>query len=103
MAIGELSETKLKPVESCTTIRRAFSLGWDDWTRSMTELSEGDRAIIREITFEVWKLVLSQHIQTCPYGQKMKNVKWVLVGVALGFGASGLGGGYAIAKLLAMV
>lgn len=67
-------------------------------------LTEGDKAICRdlarEIIQEVLKDVIVAHIDACPHGHIIVKGKWLLIGLSL---ASGFGGGisfYTLVKLL---
>lgn len=69
-------------------------------------LSEQDRDWIkltsRELTYEVVKNVLIEHIANCPHGQKQLTYKHLIVGIVIGaslFGGIG-GAGFAIAKAM---
>jgi len=64
-------------------------------------LSEGDKAVCREIAHEIITEVLEQHIVSCPWGGKITKFKWLFVGVLLGSGATG--GGAAVVLLKAFL
>jgi len=60
-----------------------------------TQLSEGDRAIWREIAFEVAEIVVARHVK-----QYKAWFYGLLVGISIGAGTIGGAGGFTIAKLL---
>ena len=64
-------------------------------------LSEGEKAVCREIAREIITTVLVQHISCCPWGQNIARFKWLAVGVMVGSGA--VGGGAAVILLKAIV
>lgn len=49
-------------------------------------LTEGDRAICREIAREIVHEVLEQHILMCPYGKMIWGGKFFIIGICLGSG-----------------
>jgi hypothetical protein len=54
----------------------------------MMALTEQDRDWVqltaRELTFEVTKEVLAEHIKTCPLSQKQINYKHLIIGIVIG-------------------
>ena len=58
--------------------------------------NEADKALIREIAVEVSKVIILEHVASCPWGKRMTNVLWLVVGLALGIGALS---GMAVARL----
>jgi len=64
-------------------------------------LSHGDIAECKEIARIIVKEVIKEHINSCPHGQAMKTRWFLMIGLALGSGASSGGLVLAIAKLLA--
>ena len=64
------------------------------------DLTDSERALIREIAFEVSDIILERHIASCPIAKRVSRVYWLAIGVALGAGITGLGSGLTIAKLL---
>jgi len=67
-------------------------------------MSEEQRALTREIAFEVAEITIKRfeqvHIQTCPWGRKLSRWMWIAFGVALGLGVAGYGVGQAIATAI---
>ena len=82
----------------------------------MAPLNPGDRAIIREIAFEVAEVVITrsapafrelaagvaekacdEHEATCPIGRQVRRWKWLVIGVGLGAGGAG---GWTLARVL---
>ena len=59
--------------------------------------NEADKALIREIAVEVSKVIILEHVDSCPWGKRINNVMWLVAGLALGAGALS---GAAIARLL---
>ena len=64
-----------------------------------TKLNEGDRALIREIAFEVCDIVLARHVQTCPHARRLDHVHWMFLGIGIGLGLAGAGVGFALARI----
>ncbi len=65
-----------------------------------TKLSEGDRALWREIAFEVAAIVIETHVKTCPHGKAMARWKAMVIGICIGAGLAGGVGGFSLAKIL---
>jgi hypothetical protein len=61
-------------------------------------LSEGEKAVCREIAREIITDVLEQHILSCPWGGKVIRFKWLFVGVLIGSGAAGGGAAAVLLK-----
>lgn len=57
----------------------------------MAPLSEGERAIIREIAFEVAEVVIKRHV---------RSLQWLLIGLAIGLTAGGTSLGYVVARIM---
>lgn len=72
----------------------------------MMALTEQDREWIkltsRELTYQVTKDVLEEHIKTCPFGQKQIQIKHIIYGVLIGGSVFGgfSGAGFAIVRAL---
>lgn len=72
----------------------------------MMALTEQDRDWVqltaRELTYEVIKGVLAEHVKNCPHGQKQLTYKNIIVGVVIGASFFGglSGAGFAVVKLL---
>ena len=63
------------------------------------DLTESERALIREIAFEVGAIMLNQHVQSCPVAKKISKYIWLTVGISIG---AGFGGGLTIAKVIGL-
>lgn len=63
-------------------------------------LSEGDKAIIRDIAREINIEVLKLHIKSCPHGKSLLASKMFLAGLCVGSGFAGGGLAVALAKFL---
>lgn len=67
-------------------------------------LTENDKEWVKlktkEMFFEISKIVIIEHIKTCPYGRSLLLTKTLIIGIVIGAGLLGSGVGVAIAKLL---
>jgi len=54
----------------------------------MTKLTDEDREWIRlvgrELAFAVFKEAIPAHEATCPHGQKLIKLKWMMIGIGIG-------------------
>ena len=75
-------------------------------------LTEGDKAIVKEIAYEVSNTIverlekamderLALHVSSCPHGEKVKKFKAMMLGVGIGLMAAGGGLTYVVARMLA--
>jgi len=55
----------------------------------MAPLTQGDRAVVREIAEEVAEIVVKRYV---------RSLRWLLVGFAIGLTAGGTGLGYVAAR-----
>ncbi|KKN28897.1 hypothetical protein LCGC14_0849500 [marine sediment metagenome] len=55
------------------------------------EWTDGDKAIVAEISGRIIEKVLKVHVDTCPYDIIYKKDKALLIGLCLGGGLSGGG------------
>ena len=63
------------------------------------DLTEAERALIREIAFEVGEIIIKQHVQACPVAKKISKYIWLTIGISIG---AGFGGGITIAKVIGL-
>ena len=63
-------------------------------------LTEGDKAICRDIAREIVQEVLAIHVSTCPHGRTMFKMIWMSIGIAVGSGIAG--GSVAVAVIKAL-
>jgi len=63
-------------------------------------LTEGDKAVCRQIAREIVQEVLKEHILSCPHGRALLASRMLLVGISLG---SGLAGGSTVWALINLV
>ncbi len=61
------------------------------------------KLIAKDLAYEVNKLVVSEHIKTCPHGVNLKVRKAFIVGVCIGTGIAAGGAGGAVAILVSKV
>ncbi len=61
------------------------------------DLSDAEKAYIREIAFEVGEVILRRHVESCPVAKKITKYIWLAVGISIG---AGFGGGLTIAKVI---
>ena len=54
-------------------------------------LTEGDKAIVAEIAAGMTEKMLLMHIQACPWGIKLINMKYLMIGVCLSSFVGGAG------------
>lgn len=77
-------------------------------------LTEGDKAIVQEIAWEVSKTIVKRmekvldekielHVETCPYGKKIKQIRPLIIGFVLGFLAVSGFAGWSIVKILSLL
>ena len=64
----------------------------------MASFSEADKALIREIAFEVgdvlskrWDKQMEQHMNTCPTSKRVNRFIWFVLGALVAGGVAGLG------------
>ncbi len=73
-------------------------------------LTDGDKAIVREIAWEVSDTIMERiekrqdeqieaHQSNCPTGRAVSRAKWLFVGIAIGAGLVGSSGTFAALKL----
>ena len=63
-------------------------------------LTEGDKAICAEMAREIINQVIEFHVQACPHGKKITNLKFMLIGICVGSGVLGGAGAGIVMKLL---
>lgn len=59
-----------------------------------------ERMITKTIPVAI-KAALDTHITSCPHGKTLLISKWMLIGTMIGSAGGGIGGGFALAKLVA--
>ena len=64
-------------------------------------MTEGDKAICRDIAREIIQQVLKEHIASCPHGRVIYASKWLLTGMCAGSGLAGGGLATIVIKLFA--
>ena len=68
------------------------------------ELSDADRALVREIAREIVREVLpaavEAHINACPWGHHIRRAMWTAAGVCVGSGVAGGGVALAVVKAI---
>jgi hypothetical protein len=74
--------------------------------------TEGQRAFIREVAFEVGKelkagiletvdVKIERHTTLCPAGAKVKKATWILIGIGLAAAGGGTGLGFLLTSAAA--
>ena len=68
------------------------------------ELTDSDRALVREIAREIVKefipAAIGAHVNACPWGESIKRVKWTAAGVCIGSGIAGGSVALAVARVV---
>lgn len=69
----------------------------------MPPFTDEQKALIRETARIIWDELRQDHIETCPWGLKLRRMKWTAIGIGLGLVFMGGAGGIGIAKLLHLI
>ena len=49
----------------------------------MPSFTPEQQAFIRQVAFEVAPIILKRHVESCPWGQKMRKFIWVGIGIGI--------------------
>ncbi|MFA5706757.1 MAG: hypothetical protein WDA41_10420 [Candidatus Neomarinimicrobiota bacterium] len=56
----------------------------------MASFSEEQKALIRQITFEVYDVIIERHEGSCKWGKKIQKMFWIGVGMGIALSLLGI-------------